>query len=155
MKPDVGKEVSAMRRMTVSQLKRKYETIFGEPCRSGNKPWLLRRIAWRLQANCQGDLSDRARARALELANDADLRLQAPKAEAPAEPQAGNDPRLPAAGNELSRTYKGRPVTVKILPQGFEYDGEFHRSLSAVAKAVTGAHWNGYYFFGIANSGRL
>jgi hypothetical protein len=44
-----------------------------------NKSWLIKRIAWRLQALAEGDLSERARQRAKELANDADLRLSPPK----------------------------------------------------------------------------
>jgi hypothetical protein len=53
-------------------------TVFGEATRAGNKSWLIKRIAWRLQALAEGDLSERARQRAKELANDADLRLSPP-----------------------------------------------------------------------------
>ena len=49
----------------------------------------------------------------------------------------------------LTRTYRGRRVEAKVLPQGFEYEGQVYRSLSAVAKAVTGSHWNGLLFFGL------
>ena len=41
-----------------------------------------------------------------------------------------------------------------MLPKGFEYDGEVYRSLSAVAKAVTGSHWNGHLFFGLTTQTR-
>jgi hypothetical protein len=53
--------------------------VFGYQPRSRNQEWLLKRIAWGLQANQEGDLSERARRRAEELANDADLRLTAPR----------------------------------------------------------------------------
>jgi hypothetical protein len=65
--------------MTVGQLKDKYREVFEEESRSNHKQFLFRRIAWRIQANVEGGLSERARRRALEIANDADLRIRAPK----------------------------------------------------------------------------
>ena len=52
-------------------------------------------------------------------------------------------------GAVLTRTYKGERVSVTVLDNGFEYDGDVYRSLTAVARAVTGSHWNGYHFFGL------
>src|SRR5215471_14680112 len=72
-------ETEALRHMTVGQLKNKYEDVFGEASRSNHKQFLFRRIAWRIQANALGGLSERARRRALEIADDADLRIRAPK----------------------------------------------------------------------------
>ena len=56
-------------------------------------------------------------------------------------------------GAVLAREYKGRTVLVTVLPKGFEYEGEVYRSLSAVAHAVTGTHWNGYHFFNLVKGG--
>jgi hypothetical protein len=64
------------------------------------------------------------------------------------------DIRLPKPGDVLSRYYKGREITVRVLESGFEYEGRRFRSLSAIAKAVTGAHWNGLLFFGIVHQER-
>jgi hypothetical protein len=75
---NVGQIVSELRRMTVTELRRKYAEVFGEQTRSGHKDYLVRRIAWRVQANAEGGLSDRARRRAMEIARDADLRMRAP-----------------------------------------------------------------------------
>ena len=68
--------------MTVKQLRERYAAVFGESTSAHNKPWLLKRIVWRVQAQAEGDLS--ARARAVELARDSDLRLSAPPAKASA-----------------------------------------------------------------------
>ena len=81
---NIAKEVAAMWRKTVTELRVQYEDVFGEACRSNHKQWLIKRIAWRLQANAEGDLSERARRRAAELANDADLRTKAPPQKKPA-----------------------------------------------------------------------
>ena len=56
-------------------------------------------------------------------------------------------------GATVSRVYKGREYEVKILPKGYEYDGEIYRSLSAVARAITGTQWNGYNFFNLGKKG--
>ena len=76
---NIGKEVAAMKRMTVNELRAKYAEVFGEETNARHKEWLVRRIAWRMQALAEGDLSERARQRAEELANDADLRTTIPK----------------------------------------------------------------------------
>ncbi len=64
--------------------------------------------------------------------------------------RCGRDLRLPSPGSFLRREYRGRDILVRVLDRGFEYDGRRYRSLSAIAKAVTGAHWNGLLFFGLA-----
>ena len=56
-------------------------------------------------------------------------------------------------GTVLTREYHGETVTVTVLGSGFEYEGDIYRSLTAVAKAVTGSHWNGYHFFGLTTNG--
>jgi len=159
MDMNVGKEVAALKRMTAGQLREKYREVFGDEPQARHKAFLIKRTIWRLQALAEGDLSERARRRADELANDADLRLGPPKAKPPANGAAGRtatagvplsgDSRLPMPGAVLAREYKGETAEVTVLPKGFQYAGEVYRSLSAVAKAITGTHWNGYHFFGL------
>jgi len=160
---NIAKELAVLERMTPTELQAKYAEVFGEEARSRNKQWLLKRIAWRLQANEEGDLSERARHRAAELANDADLRLTAPRLPkgfpdgqdrtATLAVQFSGAARLPLVGTVLKRQYKGRVLQVTVLPDGFEYEGQLYKSLSAVTKAITGAHWNGYHFFGLSKPG--
>lgn len=59
---NVGKEVAALQRMTVRELRIRYAALFGESTRAGNKAWLIKRIAWRLQSQAEGGLSERASA---------------------------------------------------------------------------------------------
>jgi hypothetical protein len=68
--------------------------------------------------------------------------------------QSDRDPRLPMPGSFITKTYKGNRLEVKVLESGFEYQGTIYKNLSAVAKTVTGAHWNGFAFFGVKNNGR-
>lgn len=157
----IGKEITALKNMTVTELRARYVGVFGEETPSRHKEYLVKRIAWRIQSLAEGGLSDRARARAAELARDADIRTSAPKAPVNAAPertrvsalQFSTDRRVPMPGAQIERPYKGRTVIVTVLPNGFEYDGEIYRSLSAVARAVTGTHWNGYHFFNLKRNG--
>ncbi len=112
-----------------------------------------------MQANEYGGLSERAIERARELAGGADLRVTAPRI--PSTEAAGQTvtravrpkQRLPLPGSILRRRYKGREIRVRVLASGFEFEGERFKTLSAVAKHVTGAHWNGYRFFKLDRSG--
>lgn len=163
MPTNLNTEIAALKRMTPAQLREKYLEVFGEPSRSGNKDFLFKRIAWRIQSLAEGGLSERARQRAAELARDADIRVTMPRQ--PKEgsaasgrtvtrtlpPDAGDGGRLPIPGTVLARKYRGRLIEVTVLPKGFEWEGEVYRSLSAVAKAVTGSHWNGFLFFGLTD----
>src|SRR5438270_4970325 len=72
-------EIERSRKLKTKALQARYRELFGEESRSSNRAHLFRRIAWRLQAKAQGHLSERARKRAVELADDADLRLRAPR----------------------------------------------------------------------------
>jgi hypothetical protein len=160
MSLNIARELAALQRLTVPQLRARYAEVFSETTNANNRTWLVKKIAWRLQALAEGGLSERARQRAAELANDADLRANPPKdlplpvpVEVPP-PRPHTDDRLPPAGTVLTRPYKGAVLQVKILADGFEYDGQLYPSLSAVAKAITGSHCNGFLFFrGCLNQG--
>ena len=153
---NIVNEVATLERLSVGQLRQRFAELFGENTRASNRTWLTKRILWRMQALAAGDLSQRARQRAAELARDADLRLNAPHdkatttATAPPQPvsiPAPIDQRLPPPGTILTRPYKGQLVQVQVLTDGFAYGGRVYSSLSAVAKAITGSHCNGYLFF--------
>ena len=93
--------------------------------------------------------SERAKRRAAELANDADLRLLSPSPRTEMHRFAVSDSHTgPIPGEVLTREYKGRTLIVSVLADGFEYEGKVYRSLTAIAKAVTGSAWNGHHFFG-------
>ena len=64
----------------------------------------------------------------------------------------GGDPRLPMPGTLLSREYKGRVISVEVRENGFEFDGKIYKSLSSIARAVTGTRWNGFLFFGLISA---
>jgi len=79
MSDDVRSTIRALQGMTVPQLRERYAEVFGEPTPIKHKQYLIKRIVWRIQALREGDLSERARRRAVELASDAEIRLTAPR----------------------------------------------------------------------------
>jgi len=150
-------EIEALRSQKTKALQARYHQLFGEESPSCNRNHLFRRIAWRLQALEMGDLTERARQRALLLSHDVDLRLRAPRDfwkavdhrenQPPDTPE--RDPRLPRVGTILRRTYRGQLVEVEVLEDGFQYNGQHYASLSSIASAATGTRWNGFAFFGL------
>lgn len=162
----IQQQINELRDMPVSRLRDRYAEVFGEPTASGNRQWLYRRVAWRIQSLAEGNLSERARRRAAELARDVDVRVRPPGERQSDSARTGarlvtitgriasaGTERLPAPGAVLRRTFKGAEHEVTVLPHGFEYEGRTYRSLSAVATAITGSHWNGFLFFGLTKKG--
>jgi hypothetical protein len=150
------REIDGLRQQTVGQLKSKYLEVLGQESRSNHKQYLIRRIAGRLQAKAEGGLSERARQRAVALAEEADLRIRAPESflKELSEPtgKRSRDPRLPDPGTRLAREFRGQSVSVEVLEKGFRYQERVYKSLSAVARQVTGAQWNGFAFFDLRGS---
>jgi len=152
---NVDTEVAAMKRMTVGQLREKFIDVFGEDTRCRNKQYLVKRIAWGMQARVYGGLSEAALKRAEELADVAFLRMTPPRSKPqPAkEVVPTNDGRLPSPGTVIVREYKGRRLEVEVFNDQFRFDGQLFKSLSAVAKHITGSHCNGYLFFRLGQYG--
>jgi Protein of unknown function (DUF2924) len=159
MEAAVLREIESLRRASMADLRNKYQEVFQEQTRSKHREHLFRRIAWRLQALAEGDLSGRARARAYQIAQDSDLRINAPREfftvggerlqTAGDRHRREQDRRLPLPGAVLTRKWKGRPILVEVLVKGFRYENRQYSSLSAIATAITGTRWNGLAFFGL------
>jgi len=157
------KTLPALARLSTRELRQRYQSLFGELATANNRIWMMLRIAWRLQAKALGGLTERALSRAAEIVNEADLRLNPPtlrrkRTTSQVSSQLPDqsptvDRRLPTPGTIVTRNYKGTTVRIKILSQGIEYEGNIFHSLSAVAKAVTGSHCNGYQFFKLGAQG--
>lgn len=143
------RQIAALDGLTVGELAAKYLEVFGIPTRTRNKDYLRRRIAWRIQEQQEGGLSSRAVERIAQLAPQAPARWHEPttKRSGRRDGSALRDPRLPSPGHVVTRIHDGIEHKVTILDDGFEYRGEHHRSLSKIAKLITGTPWNGFRFF--------
>lgn len=154
----VTTQILALQRMTVGQLRLKWRELYGEDTRSFNRAYLWRRLAWRVQELAYGGLSERAKARIAELSAGDDLRFLPPRDWNPPTnggpgPTSGQvrravrDRRLPSPGSILTRQYHGHEIEVTIQEKGYFWEGRPYRSLSAIAREVTGQRWNGLLFF--------
>ncbi|ACY13230.1 putative bacteriophage related protein [Haliangium ochraceum DSM 14365] len=152
METSTAVEIAALRKLSVGELQERYRALFGRESRSRNRGWLLKRLAYRMQELRHGGLSREAREHARELAKDTHLRARLPSDfELPRKaPQKHvRDPRLPAVGTALRKEHGGELHEVAVLADGFEYRGRRYRSLSGIARAITGTSWNGYAWFGL------
>ena len=166
-------EIAQLQKADLPELRTEYQKLFGKPSNSRNRKQLFNQIAQKLQETGQAVVKDSARKPARNSQVTAETqsgnstltakfepkrkrsvpRRPISKAKAPrireARPVGATDPRLPKAGTTITKKYKGKTINVRVLEKGFTYDGKQYRSLSAVAKQVTGSIWNGYLFFGL------
>lgn len=145
-------QIMELKEKSLDELKAKYEELFpGQQVPSNNKVFLWRKIAYRIQELEHGDTSTEAKDKIQQLIqqfdpiNNKSLRPE----DAPEKQSKIRDKRLPIPGTVIIKEYKGVKLEVKVLESGFEYANKAYKSLSAIAKEVTGAHWNGYLFFGL------
>lgn len=158
----VAREIATLQDLNLAELKARFTEVYGEAPKSKNLPFLRKKIAYRIQEQLEGGLSEAAQARLLELAP---AELGGGKAAAPRREQGvsfkqesrpvARDPRLPRAGTTLTREYKHFAHEVQVLEDGFLYRGRTYGSLSAIAKEITGTPWNGFLFFGLIQRGGL
>jgi len=148
----VAQEIAELRAMAVPDLVARYEEVFGKPPRVKNKEHLWRRIAWKVQEVRFGGLPGPAR-RALN-ALMAEIELPIKPNQSAVTGRVGASHADLAVGTSLAKKWHGHEYRVRVVDGGFELDGVVHKSLSAVAKAITGAAWNGHLFFGLRKRGK-
>jgi len=130
-----------LKAMSVKDLKAEWENLIGSAAPNNSRTFLEIRIAYRIQELTYGG-PDRETRRMLDLlADEVEGRARRKNQIA--------DPRNPVIGTKLIREWDGVEHTVTFLKDGFEWDGGRYKSLSAVARAITGTRWNGYRFFGL------
>lgn len=159
---DVTAQLAALTTLSSRELARRLTALTGRPSRTNNRDYLLRAVATVIQERAEPHPREGIARRVAELGDEVPLRWRMrgrpveivrapppPAAVATNEAPATRDPRLPPAGTELRRHYKGAEHEVLVGEEGFQYRGQRYRSLSHVARAITGRQWNGYAFFSL------
>ena len=134
-------QLMALKRMSVNEMKAKWEALFAAPAPNNSRGYLELRIGWRIQELTHGGPSRETR-RTLDLLADE------------VEGKIGrrailSDSRNPVIGTRLLREWDGVEHTVTVTKDGYEFEGRRYKSLSAIARTITGTQWNGWRFFGI------
>ena len=134
-------QLAALAQMPIAALKARWRELNGTEPPPYNRRFLEHRLAYRIQELAYGGLRPETLKRLRELADRVD----------------GGDPvrRLqrvndrPIAGTRLIREWQGAEHCVTVTTDGYDYQGRPYKSLSAVARAITGTRWNGWVFFGL------
>ena len=133
--------LAALKAMSVNELKAEWQALYDAPAPNNSRNFLEGRLAYRIQELTYGG-PDKQTRRLLDLLADEVEGTLTRKAQIA-------DPRNPVVGTKLIREWDGIAHTVTVLREGFDWDGRRFKSLSAVARAITGTRWNGYRFFGL------
>ena len=133
--------LAALKAMSVNELKTEWQALYDAPAPNNSRNFLEGRLAYRIQELTYGG-PDKQTRRLLDLLADEVEGTLTRKAQIA-------DPRNPVVGTKLIREWDGVAHTVTVLREGFDWDGQRYKSLSAVARAITGTRWNGYRFFGL------
>lgn len=142
----VAAQIAALKDMPTGALKEKWRALYDNDPPPFNRVYLESRIAYRIQELAYGGLSKGNQRRISEMC--ADLR-----GNKPLRPAA--DPKHPiTVGAILVREHRGVEHRVRVLQQGFEYNGRTFKSLTAIATHIAGVKWNGWEFFGLRRKKR-
>ncbi len=145
-------EIMALKNAPTEELLKRYKELYGEDATGTHKTYLWRKIAYKLQEQEHGGLSVKAKGKLKALIEEFDpINNKALRPDKPMVSQQASvkDKRLPIPGTVITKEYKGANYQVKVLEKGFEYNAKIYKTLSAIAKEISGAHWNGYLFFNL------
>ena len=151
MKNTILAEILAFKEAPLLELQKKYSEVFdGKKASSNNKTYLWQKIAYRIQKLEYGGIPEEAQNKVKELTREYDpINNKALRPDVATKYHISRDNRLPIPGTLITKNYKGADIRVKILEKGFEYNGKIYKTLTAIAKEVTGSHWNGFLFFNL------
>ncbi len=133
--------LAALKAMSVRELKADWAKLFGTEAPNNSRPFLEQRLAYRIQELTFGGLSKPARQLLDALADEVEGKK--------VRKSVISDPRNPVIGTRLVREWNGVEHVITVLRDGFDWQGQRYKTLSAIARKITGTQWNGYRFFGL------
>ncbi len=146
MQNNVLARVSALPQMPMGELAAMWEELFQAKPPKYNKPYLVKRLAYRLQEIAHNVDSSIIEKRLEQYAKESlSENLRKPR---------GKGIHMPVAGTKLVRVHHGIEHRVTVLDHGFEYNGMRYKSLSQIAREITGTSWSGPVFFGLIRTKR-
>ena len=152
--PRLLRQITEIKTLPMDVLKARWEVLIGTKPPAYNRTYLEHRLIYRLQEIAYGSVAPETREQMhalLEATGHDDLGVQSRRVKQQVKGEQAN--RL-LPGTRLVREWQGQSYQVLVTPRGYEMDGLPYRSLTAVAKAITGQHWNGWVFFGLRQTGK-
>ena len=138
--------LAALKDMTVRELKAEWAKLFSSDAPNNSRPFLEQRLAYRIQELTWGGPSKPVRQLLDALADEVEGKK--------VRRSVITDPRNPVIGTRLVREWDGAEHVITVLKDGFDWQGRRYKSLSSIARDITGTHWNGYRFFGLRENKR-
>jgi hypothetical protein len=133
-------DIAALNGMDLADLRALWQKLYRTPApKTFRRELLIRALAYQIQAKAYGGLASKTRRRLLKIATQAEQGTFT----------TAGAPRRLRPGTRLVRAYEGKTHTVEVLADGFAWDGRKYRSLSGIAKSISGTNWNGNVFFGL------
>jgi hypothetical protein len=142
---DVLGRLAALQTAPIASLKQQWRELYAKEPPPFSRSYITSRLAYRIQELAFGGLKLDTRARLEALGEQLDggnVVLRRIRADS-----------RPLPGTRLLREYNGVQHTVTVRADDFEFEGRPYRSLSAVARHITGTRWNGWTFFGLRSRG--
>jgi hypothetical protein len=133
--------LAALKSAPIVDLKRQWRDLFGTEAPPYNRTYLESRLAYRIQEIAFGGFKAETRARLAALAEQL--------GEGRVKSRSLRSDNRPVTGTQLVREWQGVEHAVMVTRDGYEYEGRPYKSLSAIARAITGTRWNGPLFFGL------
>ena len=149
--PGVLGEVVAIDKMSFADLKLRWREMFGTEAPGYNRPFLIKRLSYKVQEDAYGGVSIETRSKLDSVLDGAGYDELARPRQAMTVTVAGG--RM-VPGTTLVRYWNDQRHVVTVLDKGFEYRGKPYRSLSAIANEISGTKWNGPAFFGLRRKGK-
>jgi len=142
----VLRQLAHLQNMTLKQLREKWIDLYGNNPPEYKKQFLIKRLAYRIQELFYGGLSEQTKSNLKKVAKSDPIATISRKI-----PQARKSQESILSGTSFVRIWKDQRYEVVAVENGFEYKGVIYKSLSAVARKITGTQWNGKVFFGLKN----
>jgi hypothetical protein len=149
----IAREIIELRALPLPDLVVRYKEVFGKEPAATSRELLWKEIAWKIQADRAGT-PETPKANVEKLAGDVTFAIQKRQKTEAASASRRRWPDEPPIGTVIVRVWHGKEVRLQVVDGGYEVEGIVYKTLSAAAKAITGAHWNGRLFFGLKNRKR-
>ena len=151
MSQNILSQIAELENMSINQLQVKYRQLFDNDIGiQNNKPYLIRKIAYKIQEMEFGGLQKPALTKLDEYIKEFDpINKVTQSQNGKPIAKSNRDRRVPVPGTVITKEYKGNKIHVKVFEKEFEYKGKKYKSLSSIANEVTGSRWNGYVFFNL------
>ncbi|MBI5725837.1 MAG: DUF2924 domain-containing protein [Planctomycetes bacterium] len=150
MDKTVLRQLAELQDMPFAALKERWRSLYGTEPPAYKREHIIRRLAYRIQELAFGGLPDQTKAELERIAEEDECQRKDNRAQ-----RGKSKGTRPLPGTRIVRDWNGQRHEITAVEGGFEYKGRKYKSLSGIAKVITGAHWSGPQFFGLRTTKQI